>query len=215
MLRATRSLGCLAALVAGAVALAAAPLDAAALERANRRLDNQIKLADGGGFYLVMDLEARRLDLMLQGVLLRSHPVVGIEVGRPSIAFVVRSGVADWPERVWEATSIEPPRPEVRVEVHANNGEEGPPELPEVPLPPEERVPAPSRFEIRYGGGLVLEIARSDVPARAGLRRRVASAFHSITTLGEAETRLRLRLAPEDLAALYRSLPNTTSLTFN
>jgi hypothetical protein len=199
-----------AALAAGAAT--AAPPDATTLAIENRRLANRLALAESGGFYLVLDLGSRRLDLMLQGVVLRGHPVESMEIGRPSLLFATRSAPEGWSERTWAKGRLVPPRPDERLEVRANDGTEEPPEIPEIPPTPEERYPAPDRFEIRYEGGLTLEVVRADDPGR-GILRRARDAIRAMASLGAAETRVRVVLAPADHAALWRSLPDDTSFT--
>jgi hypothetical protein len=201
----------LAVLLAAGRALAA-PGAAALLELENRRLENQMKLAESKEFYLRLDLDGRRLDLMLEGVVLRTHPVARVEIGRPTVAFAARPAPADWTERAWEAGRLEPPRPGERLEIRANEGGTDPPEVPEIPPTPEERIPAPERFEIRYDGGLTLEIAGTDAPGR-GLLERAADALRSLVSFGDGDTRLRLLLDRQDVADLYRSIPEDSNLT--
>jgi hypothetical protein len=176
----------------------------------NRRLENQVKLAEGKGFYLRLDLDDKRLDLMLQGVALRKHPVARIDLGRPTVVFVPAAAPEGWSERTWEQGRIVPPRPAERLEIVANDGSAEAPEIPEVPPSAEERIPAPDRFEVRYEGGFTLEVVRSDRSGR-GIVRRAKDAVRSLTSIGSSDTRLLVALEPSDVAALYRSLPDATS----
>lgn len=195
-----------------------ADAEAQRLERVNRQLGHRLELARQGGFYLVLDVAARRIDLLLQGVELRSYPVERLEIGRARVGFLPRFGSEDWADRVWSGGRLEPPRAEERVEIEVKPGDAETPE-PAVPPEPELRYPTPQRFLVRYADGASLEIvARGpgtgvrSVGLAGTISRRISEVAAALGPRSGRLPRLRLVLAAEDAAAVYRSLPPDTAL---
>jgi len=205
----------LALLVAAAVPAlcAGAQDDTARLRRLNQRLGLQLELAQGDAFYLQADAARQRLDLMLQGVTLRSYAIERFEIGWPRAAFLRRTVDAGWAERIWSAGRLAPARPDERIEIRANDGDAPPPEPP-VPRSPEEECPAPGRFVVRYAGGLSLEFVTAEGAAwRPGsILLGLADAARAVWVLGEIAPRIRITLAADEFASLYRALPPDSGL---
>lgn len=194
---------------------AGAEEDPAGLERLNRRLGLQLELAGAEAFYLQVDAAGQRLDLMLQGVLLRSYPIRRLEIGWPRAAFLRRTIRADWAERTWSGGRLSPARPDERFEIRANDGDAPPPEPP-VPRPPEEICPAPGRYVVRYAEGLSLEFVGEEDGGESrpfgSLLLGLADAARAVWVFGDVAPRVRITLPAEELASLYRALPPDTSL---
>ena len=205
----------LALAIAAALPLAGAAEDPAALERQNRRLKNHLELAESDAFYLRVDAAEQRLDLMLQGVLLHSYPIRSLAIGWPRAALLRRTIDPDWAERSWTGGSLSPARPDERIEIRANDGDDTPPEPP-VPRAPEEICPAPDRFVVRYQGGLSLELVGEPEEGESGAASsflwRLADAARAAWVFGEIAPRVRITLGSEELASLYRGLPPETGL---
>ena len=191
--------------------------EAARLAIVNDQLARRLELAESSRFYLVVDVAGRRVDLLLEGVLLRSVPLRRAEVGRARVAFVLRPA-GDWATRTWSGGRLAPPRREDRAEIVAGAGGDGARE-PAIPPSPEERFPAPDAFLVTFDGGFRLEIVAegSDggvkpIGIGASIRRRIADAVLSAGFGRRERARLKLVLAAADAAALYRSLPPDVSL---
>jgi hypothetical protein len=219
----------LASLTAGAALLPAADEDprreAARLARENELLRQRIELASGKAFYLLLDLEAERLRLMLHGAVLQDYPVLGLEVGYPRVFFRVAGSDEDWQGRIWSAGRLVPPRERERVEIIA------PPPRPEgaaeedlppptIPPLPEEAYPVPRRYHVRYEGNLSLEIRGPGTDEPQGTAWRVLTGIAhwwddlraALSPSGRDATRLRLLLRAKDAESLYRALPPDTKL---
>jgi hypothetical protein len=189
--------------------------DPAEMERLNRSLKLQLELAGGEAFYLRVDAEGQRLDLMLQGVLLQSYTIRSLEIGWPRVALLRRTVDAGWAERAWSGGRLSPARPDERIEIRANDGDSSPPEPP-VPRPPEEICPAPGRFVVHYEGGLSLEIVGEEEDGEGrpadSILSRLADAARAAWLFGDIAPRVRITLPAGELASLYRGLPPETSL---
>jgi hypothetical protein len=188
---------------------------AARLARENELIGRQIGLATGKGFYLALDPQAKKLDVMLAGVTLREYEVQRMRVGVPrsfSCSGQVRS---DWVEHVWRKGVLEPQRDRDRVQIVATGDSTTMPDVPIPPLP-EEAYTVPPRYFIRYGGGFSIEI-RSETGT--GIGTQVAPTFwqsllaplrKSLAERAAADTesvRLMVQLPDSSAGALYRSLP--------
>ena len=194
----------------------------ARLQRANALLQQQIDLAGGKDFYLVLDPDAGDISLMLKGALLQRYPVVGLQVGRPRVSWFARGDAKSWQEAIWSGGELDPPRAIDRLVIEAAPPKKDAPEpdAPPVPLTPEELYPVPSRYHVRFDEGRSLEVRPLDADSKAGRLARlrawwsaawrdgIAAVFHA----DEDTVRVRLVLKPEDAAALYRSLPPAVRL---
>jgi hypothetical protein len=185
------------------------------LQYRNRVLRQQLDLASGEAFYLVLDATDGSLALMLRGVVLCEYPVSAITIGSRRITFVSRPDESDWPTRVWEGGRLEPPRERERVEIQVNPTAPSPAEVPIPPAPTEEKTPA--HYFVRYSGGLALEVVTAEQTdgsllsrVYGGLAGRLGEAIQALRA--EDRSRLRVVLGSEDAAMLYRSLPPETKL---
>ena len=80
-------------------------------------VDLQLQLARSEQFYLELDPAQRSLRLQLAGVALRTYPLLAAETGVPCIAFVALAEAATFSGKVLPAGRLEPPRPEMRLEI--------------------------------------------------------------------------------------------------
>ncbi len=226
-----RSLGrglALVGFVAAAPALGGEAAEADSLSRLlseNARLALQLELAKSGSFYLLLDLESSRLALMLRGTQLRAWPVGEVEAGWPRLGGSSQEALASWASRAWEGGELDPPRERERQVIEApparpGAARESETAAPSPPIPPtaEELYRVPPRYLVRYADGLTLEID-TDTPGNSLLRRAgrfLARAWRDLLALvglrPRDALRLRLHLAAEDAASLYRSLPPSTKL---
>ena len=235
------SLHVLAAVLALGAAEAALPDKSAepaplALSREVAQLRLERELSAGKGFYLRLDAPRQRLALMLQGVTLDDYATSGLELGVPEVLFFDREPRADWDTAPISKGRLDPDRQRDRIEVTAPApspsapaasgpaGGAGPtptPSPPPIPKSAEETVSVPSPYRIVFAEGVSLEVRTSGAGARnrSWLRRLVDAAGLRASDLGSAlglgsrdRVRLRVTLADEDAAALYRSLPPEVGL---
>ncbi len=204
-------------------ALAQDDLRAAAEQavRANALREKELDLAKGDAFYLVVDPNANTLTMNFRGAVLREFPMLGLEVGRPSVAFVRKASGSGWQGQVFEKGELDPPRPLDRTVIVAPPPTREGTEL-DLPVPPtpEEKYPVPSRFHVRFEGQVSLEVRTNEADPNLGffakLKFGVAHWWHDARSAlggGEADLlRLRLALAPEDAKSLYRALPPAVKL---
>jgi hypothetical protein len=195
---------------------------AARLQRANRLLQQQVELAEGKEFYLVLDPAASDLTLMLSGAELQRYPVVGLQVGQPRVSWFTRPDPQPWQEVVWSHGELDPPREIDRLVIQAAPPGQGAaePETPPVPPTPEEMYPVPSRYQVRFDEGRSIEVRPLDADQHAGrlarLRAWWSAKWHDVVaaSFGRDRDRVRLRIAlgPKDAASLYRSLPPAVHL---
>jgi hypothetical protein len=209
---------CLSALLAFAPRVTngqTAQLSQAGLEAENARLARLLELASGREFYLLLDLERGQLHLMYRGAVLRDFLVLDTQVGRRRAFFTARPLPADWADSVWHDGRLHPGRRFERLELDAPDSPV-PPESLTVTIPPtpEEAIPAPDRFLIRYRDGKAIEIVAHDTSVAAGDARPPRAS----TPLGERllyvlapwrrpAVLIRLEMPAEDAQALYRGLP--------
>lgn len=218
-----------AATLAGAGGQKAAPADSAdlvnelaRLQRSTALLGRRLELARGKEFYLVLDPAGPTLALMLRGAELKRYPVIGVQVGRPRVAWFRRDSVAEWQGVIWSAGELDPPRQVDRLVVVGE--EPGPddedPEPPPIPPTAEELYPVPSRYHVRFEGGLSLEIRPREADGNQGRAARAwawwtakwRDAASALRASGRDAVRLRVVMSPKDAEALYRALPPATRL---
>jgi len=195
--------------------------DAERVTRQVELLRQRVELATGDAFYLLLDPAAGDLRLMLKGAILQDYPILGLEVGQPRVGFIGRGLPAAWEGRIWSKGSLDPTRAIDRVEVEIPPpGQEEPTKPPVIPPTPEEKYPVPSRYRIRYEGGLSLEVRPRQMDEKATAWERTKAAWAvwwndaRAVLDGSPEDTLRLRLVlrPEDADSLYRALPPDTRL---
>jgi hypothetical protein len=199
--------------------------EAERLTRENEILKRHVELSRGDAFYMVLDPNAMRLKLYLRGAVLQDYKVEGLEVGEPRVAFVSRGLPEEWEGRIWTAGRLDPPREQERVEMvapppSAEETEETAP-APPIPRTPEEAYPVPTRYHIRYVGGLALEVSPGTVVGEpkgfwSGLGHAWRAWWADVRAAASREpkdtVRLRMTLRTEDAKSLYRALPPDTKL---
>jgi hypothetical protein len=168
---------------------------------------------------------------MLQGVALDDYPASDVEWGVPEVLFVDRSPGADWDAVPFSKGRLEPARERDRLEVVAPTpapsasptGAEpaATPSPPAIPRSAEESYSVPSPYRIVFAEGVSLEVHSKGGGSRnRSVLRRLADATSLrlsdlATALGlgaKERVRLRVRLAADDAASLYRSLPPDVGL---
>lgn len=213
------------AVAALAAAPPAAPVpsgsDLSRLAFQNDLLQKQLDLAKGKSFYLVLDPQERSLRLKYKAALLQSYRVEGLEVGVPRVMFRTRVEASAWEGRIWRGGSLDPARELDRVEVQA------PPPTPEgqeipvqVPPTPEEKYPVPTRYHIRFEGGLSIEVRPPGSGESQGFWARLGARWSTwwadARAAGKSEpddlVRLHVVMSKQDAASLYRALPPDTDL---
>jgi len=223
----------LAAVVALVAAQGAAPEPASdpasgRLRREVAQLRLERELSTGKGFYLRLDAGRGRLALMLQGVTLDDYAAAGLELGVPEVLFLDRRPGSGWDTEAISKGRLDPERQRDRIEVVAPTPAPtgAPPAGGATPAPPpipksaEETVSVPSSYRIVFAEGVSLEVRSSGAGRnRSWLRRQADALGLRVSDLGSAlglgtreRVRLRVTLAAEDAAALYRSLPPDVGL---
>jgi len=207
----------------------------AALRHRVEQLRAERDAAAGKGFYLKLDAGQGRLALMLQGVALDDYAAEGLEWGVPQVLFVDRRPPSGWDASSFSKGRLDPERERDRTEVvapapapsapAAAPGAPGPAasaSAPAVPKSAEETYSVPSPYRIVFGEGVSLEVRSKGAGARnRSIFQRVADAASLrladlATALGRGpgreRVRLRVTLAADDAASLYRSLPPDVGL---
>jgi hypothetical protein len=200
----------------------------APLRREVAQLRLERELSTGKGFYLRLDAGRSRLALMLQGVTLDEYEASGLELGVPEVLFVDRRPRSGWDIEAISKGRLDPERQRDRIELvapapapSASQPTGGAtPSPPPIPKSAEETVSVPSAYRIVFAEGVSLEVRSSGVGRnRAWLRRQADALGLRLSDLGSAlglgtrdRVRLRVTLAAEDAAALYRSLPPDVGL---
>ena len=145
----------------------ASPAEIGDLRSSVERLELEDQLAEGGGFYLVLDAGAGTLGLFFEGIPLRTYPVSDVAIGRPYRLFVSNPDEPRVTGRIWGNARLEPKRIIERVEIVSD--QVVPPDptgaISWVPPTPEEQYPIRPRYRVLYEGGLSLEIVADDSPA--------------------------------------------------
>jgi hypothetical protein len=194
-----------------------APQELAAQQRTNLLLQRQIELAASKDFYLTFDPSVPDLALMLRGAELQRYPVRGAQVGRPKVAWFGRQATRAWQGVVWSGGTLDPLRQMDRYVIQGAEPGKAEGEMAPPPIPPtaEELYPVPSRYLIRFGDGLSIEIRPREADEHASRWARVRAAgetrardfWRAVWSSGEDAVRLRLVLNPNDAESLYRALP--------
>jgi hypothetical protein len=190
------------------------------LRQEHARLQKLAGLAAGKEFYLLLEPHTKRLKLMYAGVVLEEYPVLSISLGQREVLFVDRDLPEDALSEVWEQGRLDPERKVQRKEIIPPADGAAPSEE-EVVIPPtpEEAVPAPDSYHVRYRSGKALEIHAGDGHSRDGfwartlaaLRQRIEDATAAIIPSDTDTVRLRVVLEGERARTLYRALPDNSS----
>jgi len=184
-------------------------------------LSKQVELGKGKEFYLLLDPAGGSLRLMYRGALLQQYKVEGLEVGVPRVAYRPRAAAGGWEGRVWGDGTLDPPRALDRVEMQAPAPTpEGQEVDVEVPPTPEEKYPVPSRYHIRFDGGLSIEVRPPGTDGDRGFWQRMSERIaawwadaRSATAAEPTDTvRLHVVMSKQDADSLYRALPPATKL---
>jgi hypothetical protein len=195
--------------------------DLARLSLENSLLQKQVDLAKAKDFYLLIDPQAQTLKLMYRAALLQEYHVDGLEVGVPRVVFKTRTDVSRWEGRVWEKGALDPARELDRVEMQAPPPTKEGTELEvQVPQTPEEKYPVPTRYHIRFAGGLSIEVRPPGSDADRGFWARLRERFSAWWADAKAASkikpddtvRLHIALSKKDAESLYRALPPDTKL---
>ena len=172
--------------------------------------------AEERGPSLLLDLAPPRLRLLHGGALLREYAVSSVEVGRPAVLSISRTAVPPETGRIWTLERLDPERRFSRpIILPAAPGADV--ETVEIPPPPEDAIPAPDRYLLRFGGGLTLEVVGDGSPRDSAWATWPRLARWRLRDLGQSaawrpEARLRLTLPSPEAGALYRSLPPSVQL---
>jgi hypothetical protein len=192
--------------------------EAERLRQEVQRLENLVALASSGWFYYLFVPKDSVLRLMLRGAILREYPVLDASLGRRKVLFVGGGGADAWSESVWERGRLRPARDLDRIEIVPPEDTLAADTMPvAIPPTPEEAIPAPGRFRIRYKEHRALEIVARDTAAHPGLLARAGGslwaglrgALAALWPWGD-NVRLRLVLPSDQAGSLYRSVPDST-----
>ena len=201
----------------------------AELQREVAQLRLERSVSAGKGFYLRLDVGRQRLALMLQGVTLDDYATSTLELGVPEVLFLDRAPKAGWDASPITLGRLEPERQRDRIEVvapaPAATAQPGvaaaTPSPPPIPKSAEETVSVPSPYRVVFAEGVSLEVRSTSAGARNrswarrlldALGLRLSDLASALAPGSRERVRLRVTLADEDAAALYRSLPPDVAL---
>ena len=200
---------------------AATPNEFSKLTLQNSLLQKQLDLAKGKEFYLLLEPQAKTLTMMFRAAVLQSYRVEALEVGVPRVVYRTRAEASRWEGRIWEKGNLDPERELDRVEIQAPPPTPEGTEIPvEVPKTPEEKYPVPSRYHIRFAGGLSIEVRTPNTDTQRGFWARMtgslATWFEDARAASRSEptdtVRLHVVMSKNDAESLYRALPPNTKL---
>ncbi len=181
---------------------------------ANPALKDWLAKAGADSFFLLLDPKAGKLELVLGGVVMRTFEVSEVGVATPRRLGPSAHLPEDWHERVWTGATLDPPHPGARTEIVGPEIGAAETEV-LVPPTPEEAIPVPDLFRLRFAEGLAIEITggvaeqKGELPP-AELPRGFKEKIRMLREGPPDRLRLRIRLKPEAAAELYRSLPPGT-----
>ena len=193
------------------VAPAAHAQEEAAADGPASWLERRVQQAETGQFYLVLDPVEASLALALGGVTLLELPVSEVAVLAPRVLFRRADLPAGWQDATWTHGTLDPPLPVTAI-VPPPSGEV---EAAVAPPPlPDDLVPAPDVYDIRFAGGLALRVvaAGEGTPRGAGLAAAARERWRVLRGAAPDAVRVQVLMAPDDAARLYRALPPDTSL---
>lgn len=191
-----------------------APARAPATFPPNPALKDWLAKAGTDSFFLVLDPTAGTLQLVLGGVVMRTFPVSEVEVATPRRWGAAAKLPKDWHERVWTGARIDPPHPGARMEIVGPEVGTASGEV-LVPPTPEEAIPVPSLYRVRFAEGLALEVTGGQAEQKGELPPSelpvgLGEKWRMLRQGAPDLVRVRLRLQPEHYAEMYRSLPPGT-----
>lgn len=181
---------------------------------ANPALKDWLAKAGTDSFFLVLDPASGTLQLVLGGVIMRNFPVSDIEVATPRRWGAAARLPKDWHERVWTGARIDPPHPGARMEIVGPEVGTASGEV-LVPPTPEEAIPVPALYRVRFAEGLALEVTggqaeqKGELPP-SELPMGLGEKWRMLRQGAPDLVRVRIRLQPEHYAEMYRSLPPGT-----
>ena len=194
----------------------------AKLKFENSILDEKVQLAKSGKFYLIADLPARKIHLMIRGVPVKTFAIEHVEVGRRAFFFLPLSSNASFnsilpegaihPPRVVERYQIVPPPPEEVARRERMSEEEIPPPL---PTPETKQIDVPPIFKLIFEGGFAVEIVSTGIDKESpGFFERLKARFRtklsdiaSIFQRGR-DVKLRVSMRADDFRNFYRAVPD-------
>ena len=152
----------------------------------------------------MLDLERTELRLMLGSVALRTLPYTEASVADPRLALLPGRSLAGWSDQVWREGRLDPEQRRERTEIVPPDPGGTQAAAPPPPPTPEDAIPAPDRYRVRFAGGLDLEIRPAGTAAAGpGLGERLGM----LTDPGRPRLLVRLGLDRDGAAELYRCLP--------
>lgn len=182
-------------------------------------LQHRLELAKGEAFYLLLDPATASLALMYGGALLQTYPVHDVRIGHPRAAFAAVDDSPEWHSTIWSHGALTPARPEVEQLIKPKGGDADDEDTVVIPPTAEEAIPAPSRFRVRFEGGLALEIRRVADPESTwwtafstGWAHRWQDVWSAVVPWDRDALRVRVVLDASDADRLYRALPPDTKL---
>ncbi len=220
--RARRGMGAAAAALAATSLLAASGSTAHAKDTTDSTaaarpspLALQLEMAARNRFYLEVDGSGGAMRLKLDGVTLRAYPLLGLEHGTPRLAFFTLGDNAGAPDGIHPVGSIDPLRPEVRLEIQPPDPNAPDSTLPVFQPPPSiEEMSVPWNYSIRFEDGLTLAVTSPREMAATGFKALAGAVRDKFADCREAvavrRPHLRVVLERADAQHLYRSLPPET-----
>ncbi|MEW5806790.1 MAG: hypothetical protein AB1756_05535 [Acidobacteriota bacterium] len=197
----------------------------AGLKYENDILEAKIQLARSGKFYLIADLQEKKIYLMLKGVPLKEFKVERIEIGRRIFIFIPGSMKTSFkhlysdgiitPARVIERFQIIPPPPE-EVTLREKLPEE---EIPPPVIPEPKQISVPHLFSLVFKEGFAMEMISSQVDKEspAFLKRlssRLKTKLMDVVALFKKGkgAKLRIFIDAESQRAFYRIVPDNINV---
>ena len=176
----------------------------------------QLEMAASERFYLEIDAPGGVMRLKLNGVSLHAYPLLALERGTPRVAFFTLGSSAGVSEGVHPVGRIDPPRPEIRLEIQPPDPNAPDSTLPVFEPPPSiEEMSVPWSYAIRFEDGLTLAVTSPRESAAGGIQGMAGALRDKIAECREAlavrRPHLRIVLERADAQHLYRSLPPDTN----
>lgn len=199
-----------------AVLLLAEPVAAPDAVETPSQLELRLELARSDRFYMELDPDTSELRLLFGGVVLKTYPVLSMARATPRLAFLPLGGTLPFTHRLWANGTLDPHRPEVRLEIQPPDDDADSAAAPP-PLPPHfEDMHVPGSFRLRFEPHMVLAISSPRPPVSKSFLATLGSVWDKLVEARDAaldrRSRLHLTLERADAEHLYRSLPPDTQL---